>query len=300
MLEILNSKAPQAARIERHGRLARNMGATMGFFGTYLYAQNRWSEHSAGFLPTVTEPWLLVDIHDSDFTIVTYRPAGPGSGVAYLGITPRDYFEDPTASEPTDVTGEAAGLAFWWTQMHSTGDGAKAGQLATFLAADEPAGVDVLLPQVVQIAFGLGVDKPEPPTVLAWPKTALTAPLGVAQVMPSTSRLPSYRTVAVDPAVRERLPLSERNPTASAAAASQNSSSLTGTGTGRWEVSRTIDCRSKSNGLDSDSVATRRTASSGPASGGRAWSGPASAASRCPLSSFRMKLWTACCRASST
>ncbi|MEV4458369.1 hypothetical protein [Microbispora sp. NPDC049633] len=64
----------------------------MGFFGTYLYDGSRWLEHEADQHPDFAEPWLMVSIHDSDITTVVYRPAGPGSGVAYLGLTPRTYF----------------------------------------------------------------------------------------------------------------------------------------------------------------------------------------------------------------
>jgi len=28
------------------------------------------------------------------FSVPTYQPAGPGSGIAYLGHTPRTYFDD--------------------------------------------------------------------------------------------------------------------------------------------------------------------------------------------------------------
>ena len=44
-----------------------------------------------------------------------YHPVGSGSGVAYLGVTPRIYFEDPRASAPTDVEREARALAAWAT-----------------------------------------------------------------------------------------------------------------------------------------------------------------------------------------
>jgi hypothetical protein len=71
--------------------------------------------------------------------VVTYRPAGPGSGTAYLGFTPRTYFEQEDASLPTDVGREAAGLAAWWAGAHgTTADQAalKESELAGFLARD--------------------------------------------------------------------------------------------------------------------------------------------------------------------
>jgi hypothetical protein len=99
-------------------------------------------------LPTISEPWFVVDIHDSDIATVVYRPAGPGSGVAYLGHTPRTYFEDPGASAPTDTAREAAGLGFWWAQLHAGADDtnrrAKEAELVVYLAEDlDPAEVDL-------------------------------------------------------------------------------------------------------------------------------------------------------------
>lgn len=85
----------------------------MGFFGRYLFDGSQWSGHEPGSALSEAGPWLHVDIHDSDFTTVTYGPPGRGSGVAFLGYTPRAYFEDAKASELTDVAKEAAGLTDW-------------------------------------------------------------------------------------------------------------------------------------------------------------------------------------------
>lgn len=132
----------------------------MGFFGTWLYeaTRRRWSPALPAVddvrqpvrgdaVPDATEPWLLVDIHDSDVTVVTYRPVGRGTGVAYLGITPRTYFEDEGASAPTDVVREAQGLADWWRIHHGADDAgheAKAVELRAFLAEDiDPADIDL-------------------------------------------------------------------------------------------------------------------------------------------------------------
>jgi hypothetical protein len=84
---------------------------------------------------------LTVDIHDSDFTTVMYAPAGPGTGIAYLGYTPRIYFDSEDASAPTDVDREARGLAAWWTSVHAEATSAdqqlKLVEIAGLLAADE-------------------------------------------------------------------------------------------------------------------------------------------------------------------
>ena len=109
----------------------------MGFFGTFAYEHGQWTTLSEGELPPLTEPWLWIDIHDSDITSAVYAPVGAGSGVAYLGLTPRTYFENPNASDPTDVLREALGLAEWWA-LNNTGDVlAKQAELVAYLAADE-------------------------------------------------------------------------------------------------------------------------------------------------------------------
>jgi hypothetical protein len=113
----------------------------MGFFGTYLFDGTRWSEQQPEDEPTAAAPWLLVDVHDSDIATVKYSPTGPGTGIAYLGFTPRMYFEDDSASAPTDVSKEADGLATWWGGLHPGTDEAerraKSTELRAFLAADE-------------------------------------------------------------------------------------------------------------------------------------------------------------------
>jgi hypothetical protein len=123
-------------------------GTLMGFFGAYLFDGSRWTLHQPDQLPAVAEPWLMIDIHDSDITTVVYRPAGRGSGVAYLGVTPRTYFEDEGASPPTDVAREAAGLVDWWAQRRAgLGEitrATKESELATCLAEDvDPAEIDL-------------------------------------------------------------------------------------------------------------------------------------------------------------
>lgn len=109
----------------------------MGFFGTYAFEHGQWKTLSEGELPPLDEPSLWIDIHDSDITSVVYAPAGSGTGVAYLGLTPRTYFENPNASDPTDVVREAAGLAAWWA-LHNSGDVvAKQAEILGYLAEDE-------------------------------------------------------------------------------------------------------------------------------------------------------------------
>lgn len=56
---------------------------------------------------------LKVSVHDSDVATVDYRPSFGGIGRFYLGIQPRDYFGDPTASDPCDLDREAAAFSTW-------------------------------------------------------------------------------------------------------------------------------------------------------------------------------------------
>lgn len=112
----------------------------MGFFGTNLYEGDRWSVYEPERVPDAVEPWILVDIHDSDITTVRYSPPGRGTGLAYLGFTPRAYFEDPEASRPTDVAREATGLTDWWALHGQARQGsreAKEEELRGYLAADD-------------------------------------------------------------------------------------------------------------------------------------------------------------------
>jgi hypothetical protein len=114
----------------------------MGFFGTYLFDGTAWSEVDPENVPELPEPWLFIDIHDSDVGTIAYAPAGPGTGVAYLGYTPRSYFGDEEASAPTDVEREARGLATWSTPWLPEADAAvlaaRVARLEGFLAIDDP------------------------------------------------------------------------------------------------------------------------------------------------------------------
>jgi hypothetical protein len=111
----------------------------VGFFGAYVFDGITWHEFDPDSdqpLKTAS-PWLSIDIHDSDFATIRYEPAGPGSGTAYLGFTPRTYFEDESASALTDVLREARGLAFWLAHQPGKRDEAELRELiASFLADD--------------------------------------------------------------------------------------------------------------------------------------------------------------------
>jgi hypothetical protein len=66
-------------------------------------------------------------------------------GTAFLGFTPRAYYEDESASEPADVAREAAGLASWAARQQGRSDEAELRQLITpFIADDAPESLDDL------------------------------------------------------------------------------------------------------------------------------------------------------------
>ena len=91
----------------------------MGFFGGFVFDGQAWADWDpdADSTPSIAEPWLSVLIHDSDIATIGFSPAGGGLGLAYLGTTPRVYFEDDHASAPTDVAREAAALGEWRSDL---------------------------------------------------------------------------------------------------------------------------------------------------------------------------------------
>jgi hypothetical protein len=117
----------------------------VGFFGGFVFDRREWHDWDpdAGTVPLVDEPWLSLLIHDSDITTIAYAPSGSGSGVAYLGTTPRVYFGDATASAPTNTELEADALARWLTQSGRARDDADEQRvrdtIVGYLATDEPS-----------------------------------------------------------------------------------------------------------------------------------------------------------------
>jgi hypothetical protein len=105
----------------------------MGISGAYVYSGGQWTSQERGQRPDVAEPWLMVDVHDSDFTTVTYSPAEPGNDVACLGDTPQ------ARTSRADAERAAEGLARWWAGLHEVGDeefDAKRRQIEAYLVVD--------------------------------------------------------------------------------------------------------------------------------------------------------------------
>ncbi|MER7284073.1 hypothetical protein ABT369_57670 [Dactylosporangium sp. NPDC000244] len=114
----------------------------MGYFAAFLFDGTAWAPADSDEIEVPeSEHWMHLDIHDSDLTFVSYRPVGAGTGVCYLGFTPRTYFDEPTASAPTDVQRECAALADWWAGWRGGATDAErtamAERLRPYLAEDE-------------------------------------------------------------------------------------------------------------------------------------------------------------------
>jgi hypothetical protein len=138
---------PRTAHEQRPGAIAFVLVGTredgVGFFGAYLYADGSWTEVDPDGAESATPvtPWLFLSIHDSDVATVRYAPSGSGTGEAFLGNTPRNYWENPDASAPTNPALEADGLASW-TRVAQTGAAPAAETIEAFLASDEDEGPD--------------------------------------------------------------------------------------------------------------------------------------------------------------
>jgi len=121
----------------------------VGFFGGYVFDGSTWRgfDPDSGQWPDIAALWLSVYVHDSDIATVRYEPGGPGSGIAYLGRTPRVYFGDESASAPAGVLREAEGLAFWLARQQGRSDEAELRDLiASFLADDTQSSNSMITP----------------------------------------------------------------------------------------------------------------------------------------------------------
>ena len=130
----------------------------MGFFGTFVYADGRWSESES----PPPETFLRVAIHDSDIAQIDYQPAATGLGRFYLGFEPAIYFEDPSASQPVDAQAEAEGFSAW--VENATGRPARPGEILPLLADPDGAEPEMNFAEdaVVRLLGLAGLPLPEP------------------------------------------------------------------------------------------------------------------------------------------
>jgi hypothetical protein len=110
--------------------------AAMGMFATFTYADHRWlaEEDPVQRDGAPSGPFFSATVHDSDFATLRYEPASTAGGLAYLGFQPRDYFDDPSASDDVDLDAQATGLAEWAAAV--TGTAVSAGAIRPLLAQE--------------------------------------------------------------------------------------------------------------------------------------------------------------------
>lgn len=108
----------------------------MGMFATFTYADHRWlaEEDPVQRDGAPSGPFFSATVHDSDFATLRYEPASTAGGLAYLGFQPRDYFDDPSASDDVDLDAQATGLAEWAAAV--TGTAVSAGAIRPLLAQE--------------------------------------------------------------------------------------------------------------------------------------------------------------------
>lgn len=141
----------------------------MGNVTSWLLRDGDWSSGP----PPADGPgpaWLHLDIHDSDLTTIRYQPHYAGSGIAFVGTTPRIYFEDESASAPTDTEREAAGLAAWVSDSIGGDPMAHRDTIRPFLAEDleddwdgesEVSDADIFVEvKTGELLAALGIDPP--------------------------------------------------------------------------------------------------------------------------------------------
>ena len=105
----------------------------MGLFARFVYSDGAWRDDEAA------DGLLAIDIHDSDIATIDFRSATT-RGRFYLGFQPRDYWEDPKASEVVDADTETANFGAWAEE--ALGVHVTAAEIRPLLAddgAEEPA-----------------------------------------------------------------------------------------------------------------------------------------------------------------
>lgn len=118
----------------------------MGNWGCYLYSDGTWTERPGPSTTPEAEGirTLQVLVAASDFAEVRYWPVtAPANGSAFVGFSPRSYFDDPSALGCRDARPEAVGLAAW------AGNGVQADQLAQLLATDDGESQDTFVEETV-------------------------------------------------------------------------------------------------------------------------------------------------------
>lgn len=129
----------------------------MGYFAEWRWSHGDWREGNE-----LEEPWLTVDIHDSDVATIAFAPAhGEARGRLFLGTHPVVYFDLVQEGVAEDPDAEAAAFVRWAkaaTSADVAADDVRA-LMATVEDEDEP--VDVFVEDTVARLLALvGIDVP--------------------------------------------------------------------------------------------------------------------------------------------
>src|SRR4051794_20656924 len=129
----------------------------MGNWNSYRYADGAWEVFGTpDEVPELSGRDLRFFVGDSDLAEVRYSPVTPpATGSAFVGQTPRSYFDDPAAPGSTDPAPEAAGLAAW------AGNGVDPGGNVPLLARDDTPAPD----RIGEEDLGRAVSGAGPPPV---------------------------------------------------------------------------------------------------------------------------------------
>jgi hypothetical protein len=134
-------------------------GSSVGFFGDFLYTDGEWGPWNED---PVAGLYLGIRIDDSDIaTIVSGGLIADAKGPCFLGLEPRDMYDDESANAPVDRTAEARHLAAWAAQ--GTGRRVRPWKIRRLMAS--PRGRmprDVLVEEtVIRLLRLLGLPRPD-------------------------------------------------------------------------------------------------------------------------------------------
>lgn len=128
----------------------------MGIFETSVYRAGSWAGNEE------SDDWLLrISVHDSDIATIDYRSDEGASGRFYLGFQPRDYFDNPDASEPVDLVAVSNSFSSWASR--EVGTAVSPEELRAFMASEAVEEPDDIFVEdtVVRLLERLGIPLPK-------------------------------------------------------------------------------------------------------------------------------------------
>ena len=123
--------------------------------GTFIYSNGRWDS-----APT-SDLYLAIEVPNEDYAQVDYHLTHGRLGRVFLGIQPKDYFDDDGASKDIDIPTHAQGLSTWAKTVLDRD--VSVNDLKALIA---PAGIDTPSENVERVILRflalLGLPAPEP------------------------------------------------------------------------------------------------------------------------------------------